>query len=30
MNIEKVIKERFKVFEKLNTIGYNNDRKIIN
>ena len=30
MNIEKVIKERFKVFEKLTTIGYNTDSKIIN
>ncbi len=30
MNIEKVIKERFKGFEKLTTIGYNTDSKIIN
>ena len=30
MNIEKIIKERFKVFEKLTTIGYNTDSKIIN
>ncbi|MBO4245401.1 MAG: hypothetical protein J5892_01520 [Bacilli bacterium] len=30
MNIEKVIKERFKVFEKLTTTGYNTDSKIIN
>ena len=30
MNIEKVIKESFKVFEKLTTIGYNTDSKIIN
>ena len=30
MNIEKVIKERLKVFEKLTTIGYNTDSKIIN
>ena len=30
MNIEKVIKERFKVFEKLVNVGYNTDNKIIN
>ena len=30
MNREKAIRERFKVFEKLTTIGYNTDSKIIN
>ena len=30
MNTEKIIRERFKVFEKLANIGYNTDSKIIN
>ena len=30
MDKEKTIRERFKVFEKLTTIGYNTDSKIIN
>ena len=30
MNKEKIIRERFKVFEKLTNIGYNTDSKLIN
>lgn len=30
MNSEKLIKERFKVFEKLIHVGYTTDSKIIN
>ena len=30
MNTEKIIRERFKVFEKLAFIGYNTDTKMIN
>ncbi len=30
MNSEKMMKERFKVFEKLASIGYNTDQKIVN
>ena len=30
MNSEKIMKERFKVFEKLASVGYNTDQKIIN
>ena len=30
MNNEKIMKERFKVFEKLASVGYNTDQKIIN
>ena len=30
MNSEKIMKERFKVFEKLVNIGYNTDSKVIN
>ena len=29
MDIEKIIKERFKVFEKIIKVGYNTDKKII-
>lgn len=29
MNSEKVIRERFKIFEKLIKIGYNTDKKIL-
>lgn len=30
MNKEKIIRERFKVFEKLTNIGYNTDSILIN
>ena len=29
MDLEKRIRERFKVFEKLTNVGYNSDKKII-